>query len=140
VLDWLALIVLVPVVDQASKHSLRRWLGPRPIPIGVLGSLRIVQTRTWTRRAWPELSTQAMWVMWMFAAGALTMAPSVFPMSFTPIGLMIGGALSHTIEMSARGSISDYVCFRFWPAFNLADVAITAGAVGVAYDLVAAWR
>ncbi len=30
-----------------------------------------------------------------------------------------------------RGSVSDYVCLRFWPAFNLADVAITVGAIGL---------
>jgi lipoprotein signal peptidase len=30
-----------------------------------------------------------------------------------------------------RGGVSDYVCLRVWPAFNLADVAITVGAIGV---------
>ena len=140
VLDWLTLLVLVPVLDQASKHGLRTWLGRRAIPIGVLGSLRIVQTRTWTQRAWPQVSPHAMWLMWMIAASALAIAPVVVPISPWAIGLITGGALSHAIEMSARGSVSDYVCLRFWPAFNLADVAITAGAVGVAYELIAAVR
>jgi lipoprotein signal peptidase len=137
---WLSFLVLVPLVDQASKHRLRSWLGPRAIPIGVLGSLRIVQTRTWTLRVWPQLSLQAMWLMWMIAASALAAAPSVVPISPWAIGLITGGALSHAIEMSARGSISDYVCLRFWPAFNFADVAITAGAMGMAYELIAAVR
>jgi len=139
-LTWLALIVLIPLVDQASKRRLRSWLGSRAIPIGALGSLGIVQTKPWTLRAWPQLSRQAMWLIWVVAAFALALAPSVVPLSPWAIGLIVGGALSHAIEMSVRGSISDYVRLRFWPAFNLADVAITAGAAGLAYELIAAVR
>lgn len=47
-------------------------------------------------------------------------------------GLLLGGSLSHLIESAVRGSICDYIRLRFWPAFNLADVAITAGALGLA--------
>ena len=38
--------------------------------------------------------------------------------------------MSHALETSLRGCIIDYVRLRFWPAFNLADVAITVGAAG----------
>jgi lipoprotein signal peptidase len=34
------------------------------------------------------------------------------------------------IETSRRGRVCDYLCLRFWPAFNLADAAISIGAVG----------
>jgi len=44
--------------------------------------------------------------------------------------LLLGGSLSHVIETSRRGRVCDYVCLRFWPAFNLADAAITIGTVG----------
>jgi lipoprotein signal peptidase len=39
------------------------------------------------------------------------------------------------MEGSLRGSVTDYVWLRFWPAFNIADVAITAGAIGMAIEL-----
>jgi signal peptidase II len=44
--------------------------------------------------------------------------------------LLLGGSLSHMIETSRRGRVCDYLCLRFWPAFNLADAAITIGAIG----------
>jgi lipoprotein signal peptidase len=43
---------------------------------------------------------------------------------------MLGGSLSHAWETTVHGSVSDYVCLRFWPAFDLADVALTIGALG----------
>ena len=36
--------------------------------------------------------------------------------------------------------VSDYVCLRFWPAFNLADLALTAGAIGILTELLIALR
>ena len=44
--------------------------------------------------------------------------------------LLLGGSLSHMIETSRRGRVCDYLCLRFWPAFNLADAAISIGTVG----------
>jgi lipoprotein signal peptidase len=49
-------------------------------------------------------------------------------------GLLLGGSLSHLLETTRRGWICDYVCLRFWPAFNLADVALTAGTIGTALN------
>jgi lipoprotein signal peptidase len=54
------------------------------------------------------------------------------------VGLLLGGSLSNAMEGSLRGSVTDYVCLRFWPAFNLADVALTAGAVGLGVALLRA--
>jgi len=31
--------------------------------------------------------------------------------------------------------VCDYLCPRFWPAFNLADVALAAGAAGALVQL-----
>lgn len=47
--------------------------------------------------------------------------------------LIIGGALGNVIDRIARGFVIDYLDFYWrswhWPAFNAADIAITAGAV-----------
>ena len=53
------------------------------------------------------------------------------------VGMLLGGSSSHALESAVRGSISDYICLRFWPAFNLADVAITVGAIGVIVTMAA---
>jgi lipoprotein signal peptidase len=39
--------------------------------------------------------------------------------------------MSHALETSLRGGICDCICLRFWPAFNVADAAITVGATAL---------
>lgn len=50
------------------------------------------------------------------------------------LGLVLGGALGNDIDRIARratGGVVDFIKLPHWPAFNLADVAITAGVVGL---------
>ncbi len=42
--------------------------------------------------------------------------------------LVLGGALGNLYDRLRFGHVVDYLDFRVWPVFNLADVAITAGA------------
>ncbi len=46
-----------------------------------------------------------------------------------PIGLLIGGAVGNLIDRIHEGAVTDFVDIGPWPAFNLADVEITAGVV-----------
>lgn len=58
------------------------------------------------------------------------------------LGLIIGGAIGNGIDSLAYGAVADFALFhvqwdgsRFdWYVFNLADVAIVAGVVGLLYD------
>jgi lipoprotein signal peptidase len=78
--------------------------------------------------------SKALW-LWMVSAGALAVASAWLPSSRVFVGLLLGGSLSNALEGSLRGSVTDYVCLRCWPAFNLADVALTVGAMGIAMEL-----
>lgn len=46
-----------------------------------------------------------------------------------PTGLLIGGAVGNVIDRVGRGAVTDYLKPPRWPAFNLADAAITVGVV-----------
>ena len=81
-----------------------------------------------------------MWVVWTTAAVVGVAVCRVVPALSLPFGLLLGGALSHAIETNVRGEICDPICLRFWPAFDLADVALTAGALGMAIVLMTALR
>lgn len=81
-----------------------------------------------------------MWALWLLAAGAVTLLCALAPSCGWFAGLLLGGSLSHGLESSVRGGVSDYVCLRFWPAFNLADVAIGVGAIGIVLDLIMATK
>ena len=51
------------------------------------------------------------------------------PGMWVAVGLLAGGALGNLIDRLAAGEVTDYIDVGSWPAFNLADVAITAGVV-----------
>jgi signal peptidase II len=42
-------------------------------------------------------------------------------------GLALGGALGNLIDRFIYGEVTDFLDFRIWPVFNLADVSIVAG-------------
>ncbi len=131
-------LMLVPVVDQAVKRLVLRRAGRGSLSLGVLGHVRLVQTQIWMMRAVRWVTPRAMWVIWVAAASASAIICALVPAFGWSLGLLLGGALSHALETSLRGSICDYVCLRFWPAFNIADVALAVGALGLAIELVAA--
>jgi signal peptidase II len=48
------------------------------------------------------------------------------------IGLLTGGAIGNLGDRLRAGEVTDFLDLPLWPAFNLADVAITAGIVVLA--------
>jgi signal peptidase II len=46
-----------------------------------------------------------------------------------PTGLLIGGALGNLINRLLDGAVTDFIKLPDWPAFNVADIAITIGVV-----------
>jgi signal peptidase II len=44
------------------------------------------------------------------------------------LGLILGGATSNLIDRLRFGYVIDFLDFRIWPVFNIADSAITIGA------------
>lgn len=124
-------LFLVPLIDQTLKHELRLRLGVGGVSLGGFGHLRIVTTRMWWTRWNRAGGAAAIWSLWLLPAILLAFATALVPSFGWFAGLLLGGSLSHGLENSLRGGINDYVCLRFWPAFNLADVAIVAGALGL---------
>jgi signal peptidase II len=47
----------------------------------------------------------------------------------TALGLVLGGAAGNLADRLRFGYVVDFLDFRVWPVFNLADSAITIGAV-----------
>lgn len=43
------------------------------------------------------------------------------------MGLIFGGSFSNVLDRLVHGGVIDYLDFRVWPVFNLADVAINVG-------------
>jgi signal peptidase II len=57
------------------------------------------------------------------------------PLVWLPTGLLIGGATGNLIDRTREGAVTDWFDLPLWPAFNLADVAITFGVLSLLYVL-----
>ncbi|MGI5838402.1 MAG: signal peptidase II [bacterium] len=51
------------------------------------------------------------------------------------LGLLLGGALGNLYDRIVAGTVVDFLDFRIWPVFNLADTAIVVGVFLFAYYL-----
>jgi signal peptidase II len=131
-LRLLALAASVVAVDQATKAAVRAWLA--------LGD-------SWPADDWPVrlvhfTNTGAAFGLFQNAAPLLAVASLagialilvyLFSPDFaqTPIrlalALMLGGALGNLIDRVTRGEVVDFIKVPQWPAFNVADSAITIG-------------
>jgi signal peptidase II len=54
----------------------------------------------------------------------------VYIVSFS---MILGGAIGNLIDRIVYGHVIDFIDFRIWPVFNVADSAITIGAVIIAF-------
>jgi signal peptidase II len=93
---------------------------------------------------WVLLGIKALAVLLLW----LWLARSQNRLTALALGLIIGGALGNAIDRLAYGWVADFVFFhvstpnwRFnWYVFNLADVAIVAGVLGLLYESLAGER
>ena len=76
------------------------------------------------------------------------LARSATRLTALSLGLIVGGAVGNAIDRLAYGWVADFVLFHvdtaawrfYWYVFNLADVAIVAGVVGLLYESVFSGR
>jgi signal peptidase II len=57
------------------------------------------------------------------------------PLVWLPTGLLIGGAAGNLIDRVREHGVTDFIDFPAWPAFNVADMAITFGVLALLYVL-----
>ena len=50
-----------------------------------------------------------------------------------PVGMVVGGAVGNFVDRAGGEGVVDFIDPVAWPAFNLADVAIVVGMLGVLY-------
>ncbi|MBI4226912.1 MAG: signal peptidase II [Candidatus Omnitrophica bacterium] len=49
------------------------------------------------------------------------------------MGLILGGAVGNLVDRLRFGAVTDFLDFRVWPVFNVADSSITIGALLIAW-------
>src|SRR5213078_5172040 len=75
------------------------------------------------------------WMLYFFARSG-----SRHPVLPVALGLVIGGSVSNLLDRVRLGHVTDFLDFRYWPAFNLADSFIVIGVVILFATLLASDR
>jgi signal peptidase II len=134
-----ALIAAVTVAaDQAVKALVRGTIA-RGDAVDLVLSVKLVNVRN-RGIAFGLLSDGGVLLV-VFALLALIALLIFFhrhrdrPLVWLPTGLLIGGAAGNLIDRTTEGAVTDFIDLPAWPAFNLADVAITLGVFALLYVL-----
>jgi len=136
---------LVVVLDQASKFLVFRVLLGDLSEIVVLPVFSLVQ-RYNTGISFSILATDHAIGPWVFALLATLIAVGLLIwlsqtadwLPATGLALVIGGAIGNVVDRAREGAVLDFLLFHWnelaWPAFNLADSAISIGVALLIYD------
>lgn len=136
----LSVAASLALVDQASKFAARRLLEPGPLAVlpGWL-ELRLQSNDQGAFGLFADLPPEARGPV-LVLLGALATV-TVLALSIrrlgpsaklaVALGLLLGGACSNLADRVCGGRVVDFIDLRLgglnWPAFNAADVGITAG-------------
>lgn len=52
------------------------------------------------------------------------------------LGIVVSGAIGNFIDRFMQGTVTDFLDFRIWPIFNIADIAICVGLVLICYFVI----
>ena len=138
-LRWLILSLLVVAADQATKLWVLAALQPHEvIPILPMFNLTLVFNEG---AAFSFLAGAGGWQRWFFVALAVVVSTVLVAwlwrleaeerLTAAGLALVAGGAIGNLIDRLAYGHVVDFVDLYWrtwhWPAFNVADSAITVG-------------
>ncbi len=140
----LILAAVILILDQVSKAWLIGWLEGQGGWLEVTGFFNLVMV--WNRGisfGMLQSGETGRWLLVGFSSlVCLGLGFWLWRQSRTlptlALGAVIGGALGNIIDRVLRGAVADFFDFHLmgyhWPAFNLADSAITIGVVVLLYD------
>ena len=123
-------------IDRVTKWVVELRLSGRP-PVDVIPGVVRLRFTTNTGGAFGLFGGQA----WLFFGATAVVCAVIVVVSASlqsrvaavGLGLILGGALGNLTDRIVRGSglngrVVDFIDFRVWPVFNLADSAIVVGA------------
>lgn len=130
--------IAVLILDQISKALIRHHLVPGEIA-ALAGPLDLTHVNNYGVAfgfaGGGGVGIVVVTVAILLALGVAFARNQDRRMIWIPTGLIAGGAIGNLIDRIRIGSVTDFVKFPHWPAFNVADMAITVGVVVFAFIL-----
>jgi signal peptidase II len=142
---WLWLALAIIVADHITKWWVSSTLDYQEvIPVLPFFSLVLVHN---TGAAFSFLADAGGWQRWFFIGVGVIATVIIVrllkqhahePRMALSLALVLGGALGNVIDRVVLGYVVDFLYFHYrgfaWPAFNVADSAITVGAALLIWD------
>ena len=144
-LPWLGLALIILIADQFTKILILGYyqLGDSTTVTGVFNIVRAHNSGA----AFSFLRDASGWQRWLFTGIGIAAAifivwmlrahPGQKLFSFA-LACILGGAIGNVVDRLLYGYVVDFLQFHwagwYFPAFNVADSAITAGAIGLILD------
>ena len=146
-LGWYALAVIIVVLDQASKMWVAGTL-EYGVPLEFTSFFNFTLLHN-PGAAFSFLSDAGGWQRWFFGIIAIGVSGllivwlarlgSTKHWEAVALALILGGALGNLYDRIALGYVVDFIVFHYhqhhFPAFNIADSAITGGAIMLLIDM-----
>lgn len=143
--SWLALSALIVAGDQLAKYAVTHYFSVNQgLVVTPFFNLVLIYN---TGAAFSLLSDAAGWQRWLFTGIALVASVWIVyllrrysheRLFALALSLVLAGAVGNVIDRILFGAVIDFLDFHafgyHWPAFNLADVAITGGALLLIWD------
>lgn len=143
---WLGLSLVVILLDQLTKYIAESLLQFQ-VPVAVMPSFNWFLAYN-TGAAFSFLSEAGGWQRWFFAALAIVISvvivvwlkklPAGRGREAAGLALILGGALGNLVDRLLYGHVIDFIQWYYadyyWPAFNIADSAISIGAALLILD------
>ncbi len=143
---WLGLSVVVIALDQLTKYLAESGLVyGEPLAVFPSFNLTLLYNRG---AAFSFLSDAAGWQRWFFVT--VSFSASLFLIYWLrklgseqrllalALSLVLGGAVGNLVDRLLLGQVVDFIQLYYgnfyWPAFNVADSAISVGAVLLVWD------
>jgi len=129
---------LVIFLDQLTKALVRADI-ERFEEVDLILGIKLVHTRN-TGVAFSMLSGGGPLVV-IVAVIAVVALLAVFlthlrtRLIWLPVGMLLGGAAGNLIDRIRIGAVTDFVKIPHWPAFNVADIAVTVGVLILVFVL-----
>jgi signal peptidase II len=138
---FLGIAAAVVILDQASKRFIDRSLDFYQSWPSESWPVHIVRASN-TGAAFSILQDQTAFLIVTSLIGLAAILlfffypPFDHPMLRVALGLMLGGAIGNLIDRVVLGSVTDFIQFPHYPAFNVADSCIVIGVVILVWFLV----
>jgi signal peptidase II len=143
---WLLLSAFVIVADQLSKGYITDHFGEFEF-VKILPVLDITRMHN-VGAAFSFLASASGWQRWVFIGLAVVVSLAIFvwllrlrgghSLLAAGLALVLGGAVGNVIDRIRLGHVIDFIHFHwdraYFPAFNVADSAITVGAACLLLD------